>query len=57
MTIIDGMLVSGWIAKTIYEGELVLYGPFASKGEAESWARHLIQGEVEPIYTPAFNRA
>ena len=56
MTIIDGMLVSGWVAKVVFEGEEVMYGPFNTQEEADKWARLLTNGWVAPIYAPSHNR-
>jgi hypothetical protein len=53
---INGMNVEGWITSTNTGDENIIYGVFKTQEEAEVWRHNLINGEVLPIFTPAFNR-
>lgn len=54
-----GMIVSGYIVRFLYpeDGDVLIYGLFASKDSAEQWASFATsEVVVEPVYTPSHNR-
>lgn len=53
---VEGQMVEGWVTLTNTGDENIIYGPFPTKQEAETWLLNLIGGEVRPIFTPTFSR-
>lgn len=51
-----GQPIEGWGTVGIYDGEVVVYGGFATKEIAEAWLSKLKSGAVVPIYSEAYNR-
>lgn len=50
-----GQPIEGWGTVGIYDGEITVYGGFATKAEAEVWLSKLQSGAVIPIYSEAYN--
>ena len=51
----DGF-IEGWCTVGTYEGELVIYGGFSTREEAEVWLKQLVSGEIHPVRSPAYSR-
>ena len=53
----DWQMVDAYVTRTILDnGEVIYYGAFKTKEEAQQWADQLINATIETIYAPAYSR-